>query len=430
MEGLKKKVLKFIDDNVNQLVDLTCELIKFPSEEGNESEIQDYVAGILKKLDLKVDKWELKKEELKKHEWFVPVEKDYHGRPNVVGVLKGGGGGKSIILNGHVDVVPVENPSKWKHDPWRGTVENGRIYGRGALDMKGGVAAMIMAVKSIVESQVRLKGDVIIESVIDEEAGGNGTLACAIRGYTADGAIIPEPSSTSFIAAANRGAQFFRITVPGEEAPIEEQHKRINAINKAAVLYNAVENFALMREVEAKKTPYCSLYKLYHQFYGTIVPTAVCKISAGVWPSSLPGECVLEGSLECLPGEDIREVRDNFKSYLVEVSKSDPWLKEHPPNIEWFGLVIESAVSPPDHPLAKLLQYNAEIVSGSKPVIVGGGGSDLRCLTNYANTPAFLFGPGGGGMHGDDEFVLIDELVKVAKIIAATIIDWCNADWG
>lgn len=422
----KKSVLEKIEQEREKIIQFAKNLVQFPSVYGEEGDIQNFVANKLKEMGLEVDMWEPDLGELKKHPWFVPVDKDWKGRPNVVGKLDGSGEGRSIILNGHIDVVPVENEDRWKYGPWSGTVEKGKLYGRGAVDMKGGVASMIMAVKSIIKTGISLKGDLILESVLEEEAGGNGTLACSIRGYRADAAIITEPSSTSVVSCANRGAQFFRITVYGEETGIEAKWARTSALEKAILLYHAIDHFSLLRESAVTNTKHYELYEEHKKQRNTVVPTGVCKIQAGAWPSSLPGKCVMEGSLECLPGEDIKEVKKDFKRFLLRVAESDEWLRKNPPSIDWFGLSFESSIAPPDHELVSIVKQNGKTVVGLPPKIVGGGGSDLRCLTKYAQTPAFIFGPGGGGFHGVDEFLDLDELINVTKILALTILDWCG----
>ena len=184
---MKDPVIQWIDREKNQIVEFLRDLIKFPSVTGDEGEIQKFIHSKLKKMGLTVDVWEPDLTILKNHPAFVAVSKGYEGRPNVVGVLRGAGGGKSLLLNGHVDVIPAGAPEAWTHNPWSGDVAEGRIYGRGASDMKSGLAAMTMAVESILQSGIRLKGDLILEYTVDEELSGNGTLACVIKGYRADG---------------------------------------------------------------------------------------------------------------------------------------------------------------------------------------------------------------------------------------------------
>ncbi|MEM3129715.1 MAG: M20/M25/M40 family metallo-hydrolase, partial [Nitrososphaerota archaeon] len=221
--SIREKLLSTIENKRKEIINFAQKLVRIPSITGEEGEIQKFIAEKLSNLGLELDVFEIDIEELSKHPFFIPLEEyreSYKNRPNVVGILKGRGNGKSLILMGHVDTVPVENRLLWKHDPFGGEIENGKLYGRGALDQKGGVTAQIMALESIIEAGISLKGSVIIENTIEEEAGGNGALACAVKGYTADAGIYTEPSGY-MIGISNRGAQFFRIIVPGIATGIE-----------------------------------------------------------------------------------------------------------------------------------------------------------------------------------------------------------------
>jgi acetylornithine deacetylase len=288
--------------------------------------------------------------------------------------------------------------------------------------MKAGLAANIVAVEALKESGAKLKGDVILESVVDEEAGGNGTLACVLRGYRADAAIFSEPLGLNFVCPASRGAQFFRITVPGKSVGIEYLYQGANAIEKAIRIYEAVSDFALVRQVEAR-------HPLWDAYPPDIpkVPTAICKINGGEWPSSTPTKIVMEGSLECLPNEDLNEVKKRFKNYIMRIAQLDPWLLKNRPVVEWFGLSMEPSEIKPDHPIVKQVVQETKAITGAEPMVVGGGGSDQRLLTRCANTPSILFGPGGKDQHGVDESIELGEVLKFTKIIALTILEWCGA---
>ena len=165
--------------------------------------------------------WEPDIEQLRSHPAFVDVDYDYQGRPNQVVFFKGHGDGRSLALNGHTDVVPVD-PAPWTYgDPWSGEYVDGRVYGRGSVDMKGGVACGMIVMDSLLKCDIKLKGDLHMQFVVDEENGGNGTLDAIMRGYRGDATIFLEPTSPNFLVISSRGAQFFRIIVPGKEAPIE-----------------------------------------------------------------------------------------------------------------------------------------------------------------------------------------------------------------
>ncbi|PWH19557.1 MAG: hypothetical protein DDG59_02690 [Anaerolineae bacterium] len=277
---------------------------------------------------------------------------------------------------------------------------------------------MMIIVKVLREMRVRLKGDLQLQFVVDEENGGNGTLACILRGYRSDATIFLEPTSPKYLVVSSRGAHFFRVIIPGIEGGIEYQSLLPNAIEKAALLINAVQHYALWRASQANSPLY--------EHDPTKIPAAICKIQAGNWPSTLPAQCIVEGSIECLPGEDIDQICDQFSAYLHEVARHDPWLCEHPPLIEWFGLRYEAGLTDPNHPFVQSLKNVVTRTLGVAPQVVGGGGSDLRLPVLYAQSASVLFGPSGGAIHSTDEFVDLDSVMEVLQVLGNFILEWCQ----
>ena len=186
---IERQVLEEIENRRGHIVEFLRKLISIPSVTGEELQVQKFITRKLTELGLEVDLWEPNLEELKKHPAYLPPGRDYKDRPNVVGIYKGAGQGRSLLFNGHVDVIPAGPQDAWEHPPWAGEIEGTRLYGRGASDMKSGLAAMTMAIETLINLKIRLKGDVLLEYTMDEEATGNGTLACVTRGYRADAGI-------------------------------------------------------------------------------------------------------------------------------------------------------------------------------------------------------------------------------------------------
>jgi acetylornithine deacetylase len=271
---------------------------------------------------------------------------------------------------------------------------------------------------ALLETGIKLKGDLQMQFVVDEENGGNGTLDAILHGYRGDATIFLEPTSPNFLVISSRGAQFFRINVPGKEAPIEHTRTTVNVIEKAFLLFQAVQSYASWRAAGAD-------HPLY-DWDPTKIPVAVCKIQAGSWPSTFPSLCFMEGSLECLPGEDIETTKEQFKAYLLEAASQDDWLKENPPQIEWFGLRFESAETASDSALITEFTRSYQRVTGNLPAILGGGGSDLRLPILYADSPSALFGPTGGAIHSTDEYVDVDSVMEVMRVLGRFILDWCG----
>jgi acetylornithine deacetylase len=406
-----------ISSRRDQVIELIQEMVRRPSYEG-EGEVQNFITQWWRIRGIEPDIWFPDIEELRSHPGFVDVDYDYKDRPNQVVLFKGQGGGRSLALNGHTDVVPVD-PAPWTYGgPWSGEFVDGKIYGRGSVDMKGGVACAMIVMDALLECKIKLKGDLHMQFVVDEENGGNGTLGAILRGYRGDATIFLEPTSPNFLVISSRGAQFFRINVPGKEAPIEHARTTVNVIEKAYVLFNAVQSYASWRASVAD-------HPLY-EWDPTKIPVAVCKIQAGSWPSTFPSQCIMEGSLECLPGEDIEKTKEQFKAYISEAATQDEWLKDNPPTIEWFGLRFESAETAIESPLVDQFSTSYEQVTGNKPAILGGGGSDLRLPILYADSPSAHFGPTGGAIHSTDEYVEIDSVMEVSRILGRFILDWCG----
>ena len=329
MSKPRENVLSHIDKSSKEIVDFLRELISYPSVTGDEKGIQVFISNWLKeRLEIAVDVWEPDLNELKRHPGYVPVERDYKNRPNVVGRYKGNGSGRSLLFNGHVDVIPAGSEDAWQTNPWAGTVRDGKIFGRGASDMKAGLAAYTMAMHVIIKSGIKLKGDVILEYTVDEELSGNGTLAAIMRGYTADAGISGETSSMN-VQPACIGRIWYEIHVKGKPAGIQRQWEGVNAIDKGYLVVRAVSEFQEGR-----------MKIITHPLYPNIRETIPCLVGvfqAGSYPSAFPDSCLLKGSMATVPGEDSDRVKKGFAEHLKSSTSSDPWLKDNPPTIKYTG---------------------------------------------------------------------------------------------
>lgn len=414
----KTRVLEIIDSNKDEAVKYLSGLLKHPSVMGHEESAQLYYAELLKLLDMEVDVWEPKPDDMKINPDFMPARNDYTGSPDVVGVLKGSGGGRSMLLNGHVDVVPAGG-NDWTDDPWSGKYEDGKVYGRGANDMKGALVAYLMAMKAIKEADISLKGDVLIGSVIGEETGGAGTLSLISRGYKADGAIISEPSDLR-VCPVSMGVIWFRVRIRGFMAHAATSYLGVNAISKAAMLIQEIDSYE-KRMIRDKKHP---LYSHHPSPFSINIGI----IKGGVFPTSVPDEVVLEARMSFSPDDDIAQVKKELEETIYEAAKKDEWLRDHLPEIEWYGFCLNSGSVPMDHPLLGSIVENFKLVKDKEPEIIGTPwGTDAGALIRYGNIPTIVFGPGPGGMaHKADEYIDVDMLQDTTKIIAATILDWCG----
>lgn len=244
MNRAEERILRSLD--AEGLVGSVCNLIEIPSVTGAESAAQRFVASLMSEVGLGVDVWEIDLDTLRRNPHF-SMGVDRKEGLGVVGGM-GSSGGRSLILNGHIDVVSPGDESNWKYPPWRGTVEGGRLYGRGAVDMKGGLCCALYAAKAVRDAGVELDGRLMVESVVGEEDGGLGTLAAVLRGYKAEGAIVMEPTELK-VAPAQAGSHCFRIRVKGLAAHACVREEGVSALDKFMPIYNA------LMSLEANGTP-------------------------------------------------------------------------------------------------------------------------------------------------------------------------------
>lgn len=420
------RLLEAADGYTDRLVDLVARAVRIPSVMGNEHEISKFFESEAAARGFEIDSWAPNDDELRAHPAYVPVEYGYSDRNNVVARYAGQDGGRTLALFGHLDTVPVDPNTTWEHDPYSGDVVDGKIFGRGSADMKAGCGVALVALEVLQDLGIRLNGHVEAHLILDEEAGGNGTLAAVLRGHYGPqvGCIMMEPTEPQRLLISNRGAQFFRVLVPGQEGATEYHRDLFSAIDGAIVVYEAVKRFSQMREAvvasPAKRDP---LYDVYRR---TRVPTAICKIVAGAWPSTVAGEAVLEGTIECLPGESIHEVVEGLERYLHEVCADHWFLKDHPIRFERFGLWFEAAGLSPTDEFVQALERASERALGTRPMVMGGGGSDLRLPVIYAGSPTVLWGPGGGPIHSVDEWASIEQMVDMLKAVLVAAVEWCG----
>lgn len=416
MKGVEQRVLEAID--LAGLLRYLSELVAIRSLSGQETPAQEHVAAQMERCGLSLDVWELDFAELSRHPAFsIEVERDQG--LGVVGVMGENNGGRSLIFNGHVDVVPAGDEANWRYPPWQGTIAEGRVYGRGALDMKGGLCCALFAAKAIHDAGVKLKGRLIVESVIGEEDGGVGTLATVLRGYQADGAVVVEPTEL-LVAPAQAGALNFRVTVPGLSAHGCVREEGVSAIEKFIPVYQAL----LVLEQERNRYFRDPLFTRYTLPY----PICVGTVQAGNWASSVAESLTFEGRYGVAVGENIQVARLLLEETVAHAAKADPWLRRHPPQVVWWGGQFEPAGIPIDHPIVTTVSQALSEVSGHPAHLEGMTyGADMRLLVNEGQTPTVLFGPGDVRQaHRPDEYVPVAELEMAVQTLALTALRFCG----
>jgi acetylornithine deacetylase len=416
MNAVERRVLEAID--LPGLLRYLSELVAIRSLSGQETPAQESVAAQMERCGLSLDVWELDFAELSRHPAFSIEVERAHGL-GVVGSLGEAAGGRSLIFNGHVDVVPAGDEANWRYPPWQGTVAGGRVYGRGALDMKGGLCCALFAAKAIHEAGVKLKGRLLIESVIGEEDGGVGTLAAVLRGYQADGAVVVEPTEL-IVAPAQAGALNFRVTVPGLSAHGCVREEGVSAIEKFIPLYQAL----LILEQERNRHFQDPLFARYSLPY----PICVGTLQAGNWASSVAESLTFEGRYGVAVGENLKTARILLEKTLAHAAKADPWLRDHPPQLEWWGGQFAPAGIPADDPIVTAVSEALAEVRGYPAHLEGMTyGADMRLLVNEGRTPTVLFGPGDVRQaHRPDEYVPVIDLEIAVQTLALTALRFCG----
>jgi acetylornithine deacetylase len=405
-----------------RLVALLQQLIAIPSVTGStaESEAQHHVAHRLDTMGLDTDVWSIDLPAIVADPEFPGLEAARDEAWGVVGSWRGGDpDAATVVLNGHIDVVPPGDLTAWSTSPWSGQVRHGEVYGRGACDMKGGLACQLLAVEVLRAAGVRLRGSLLVQSVAGEEDGGLGTFATLRRGYRGDLAIVAEPTSTN-IVTANAGALTFRLTVPGKAVHASVRTEGVDAIDKYLLVHTALRDLEAQRNRDAH--PLMEHLSLPY-------PLSVGTVRAGDWASSVPDLLVAEGRLGVALGEPVEAARAELEGVVADVCAADAWLSQNPVRVEWYGGQFASSLLETDHPLVSLVSSAHRRVTGRNPLVHGAPwGSDIRLLTDIGGVPAVHYGPGDvRKAHGPDESVPVTELVTVTRSLVMLIARACGA---
>lgn len=379
----------------DEAISLLRKLVQIPSRNppGEEREIAAYVVE-------KMRSWGF-------DAWLVP--EPFSNRPQAVATIKGREGLPKLVLNGHLDTVPLGERERWRFDPFSGDVKAGRLYGRGSCDMKGGIAAMMLAAKAVRDSGVGLKGDLILQFAVGEEKGEPGTKTLLIeKGYGGDWGIVLEPTSLKVITA-EKGLLWLDVEIKGKPAHASTPELGINPIEKAARFINYLREY--MEKIEAKK----------HPLLGSAVCTAT-MIEGGIKENVVPGSCTVTLDRRLLPSEDLDGVEKEIRAILSDMKKRD---NDFEGKIRRRGEGFAAAEIPVNSFIAQVVKENVKKITG---IILGPSGAaygtDARNFINDAKIPAIIFGPGDAAdAHTYDESVEIRQVVDCSKILALTIIN-------
>ncbi len=417
-----------IGSNTDDLLGLVERLVETPTVTGNEKPGQEVVIEYLESMGLEPDVWVPEESALADHEGYAPTsvtaEVGFEGRPNVAVRVPGSGDGPTLTVGGHIDVVDV-TADEWTRDPWELTREGDTLYGRGVADMKGGLAAVLYTVKTVLESEVDLAGDLIVQSTIEEEASGTGgALATIERGYLPDAAAIAEPSDIPNITVASAGVMYFEVTVPGVSAHAAWGHEGDNAIGNATLVYQALEDLDRDRKDRIDFEP---AYRANPGLEGNVTNINIGRIEAGDWPSTLPSRATMYGRVGWPPGESREAVRAQIEAAVAEAANHEDWEVDAEPAVEWVGWQAAPHWTDSDSTIAQLAMETAEGVTGKTGAFTGGnGGMDERFYKRYYDVPSVSIGPTPHNIHGADEHTSVASLVETSRTYARVITEYCG----
>jgi acetylornithine deacetylase len=409
-----ERVNEFLVGKQSEATDLLCELIRFPSTRGNEGPAMQYLHQRLRGLADECELVPIPESIIEDEHYAFRLEgMTYAGRPNLRLLRKGSGGGKSVVFNTHMDVVP---PSKMQQRPFDPVVRDGVIYGRGACDAKGQVVTLYLLLAALRDLGLKLKGDVEAHVVIEEECGANGSLAMARRGCRANAAVVMEPSGLTIMPSI-RGAVWFELSCYGRAGHSGSAGPRISAIKKAYEAMGIMEGYHDRLLAASKGHP------LYDRFENPM-PVTFGMMQAGEWPAATPDEAVVKGVFGFLPPKTKREIQREIGEAIA--AEGDEWLRENF-DLRFPMLNLDPSETGMDDALVTTLQQACR-QSGVEPSLSALTGScDATHYRNIVGVPTVVFGPGSlGHAHSKDEQIAVEDILGAAGILANFLINWCG----
>lgn len=417
----RDEILASLEADVEVMTELLVKLVRIPSTGGDPAEvaIQAELAHWLRSEGFEVDHWRLPLEQLSADPDYPGVEVERSEGWGLVGRLPGTGGGRSLMFNAHVDVVPPGDAADWgSGGPFGGVVVDGAVHGRGACDMKGGLVSALFAARALARSGVRMAGDLMVACVIGEEDGGLGTFGMLRRGWRADACVIPEPTGLDLVPA-NGGALTFRLTVPGKASHASRRGAGVSAVERFWPVFQALRDLEKRRNTDVD--PVMSRWDIAY-------PIEIGTVHAGDWVSTVPAVLVAEGRLGVALDESIAGARRALEAEIAEVCRRDPWLRDNPVHVTWWGGQFASGRINGDTSILDRLRANHTEQTSLAPDVWGAPyGSDLRLMTGLAAVPTVHYGPGDITLaHSQQESVPLAEVAAAARVLALTALDHCG----
>jgi len=420
-QALLDRLRAAVTDNFAAETGFLAELVRFPSTRGNEAPLQDWLARQFAARGYEVDRFSLADVPLAQHPKASPmVEVDPARSVQVVATRRcPNPSGRSLILQGHIDVVPEGPAEMWTHPPYAAVIRDGWMYGRGAHDMKSGVAAMVYALDAVASAGLAPAADIHLQTVTEEESTGNGALATLLRGYRAEAALIPEPTGGT-ITRAHTGTLWFRIRVAGVPVHVAVAQTGSNAILSAFHLIQALQDHTRQINEAARQDPWYKDIDSPLKFNPGI-------IRGGDWASSTPAWCEVDCRIGLLPGTEVADAQAAVERVVAAAAHGNAFLANNPPTVTWHGFLADGYVlEPGSEAEAVLARAHAQVFGTAMPARITTAVNDTRFYGRYFGIPGLCYGPRGEGAHAFDERTELAHLQQTTLAIAAFIADWCG----
>ena len=415
-----ERVIAAVDAAFDAQIETTLRLTALPTTRGAEAPAQDMMAALLRARGYTVDEWPIELDALRKLPDFGPIEHDFSRARTVVGTLRPEQEtGRSLILQGHCDVVPAGPLDMWKTPPFMPVVKDGWIYGRGAGDMKSGTIAALYAIEAVRAAGLALQGRLHFQSVIEEESTGDGALSTLQRGYRADCCLLPEPTAQHFSGVC-LGVIWFRLKVRGEPAHVAQASDGSNAIKAAYRLIQALE----VLEADWNRRAEGDAHYGQHHHPLNFNPGI---IHGGEWASSVPAWCDVDCRIAILPGWDVASHQAEISACVAKAAALDPFLANNPPQVVWSGFLSHGYVLVNGDDALAVMRSAHEAVSG-KPLAMTAmtALNDARFYSRHYGIPAFCYGPQAEKAHGFNERVNLRSIRDTTIAIALFAAEWCG----
>lgn len=418
--ALRQRILQSVEDGFDAQVAFTQDLVRFASTRGNEHTVQDYMARALRERGLALDRFAMDPAIITAHPGGSRISQHHSQAPIVVGIHRPREEkGRSLILQGHVDVVPTGPEDMWATPPFDPVVKDGWMHGRGAGDMKAGVASNIAALDALARIGLQPAATVYVQSVVEEESTGNGALMTHLRGYRAEAALVPEPVSEQ-LTRANVGVLWFQVEVRGVPVHVAYMGEGANAIDAAYRVVGALRKLEQSWNAARQDHPWFG-------GHGKPINLNLGRIEGGDWASSVPAWCRIDCRISILPGTSARAAQLEIEQCVTDFARADSFLANNPPQVTFNGFVADGYVLEPGSDAEALLAQMHEAVTGeSLETQLATAYLDARVYSLFARIPALNYGCLAENIHGCDERVNLASVKRTTQVMALFIARWCG----